>query len=155
MLSVSTIFTENTNKITRSLNIFVRKKKMLLIFFNYISDFYFPQWWWSLEREGPIYKGKERKNSNVCLPYKIIFQLLVILFIIKLYARVNIFRFSEDLQLPPEICDSLKLYFLVKTIFSSSFQIETYSWLVFKQSSLRQKVKILLYHFYLSLYIND
>ena len=99
---------------------------MLLIFFYYIFGFYFPQWWWSLEREGPIYKGKERKNSNVCLPYKIIFQLLVILFIIKLYARVNIFRLSEDLQPPPEICDSSKMHFLVKRIFFFSFQIETF-----------------------------
>ena len=128
---------------------------MLLIFFYYIFGFYFPQWWWSLEREGPIYKGKERKNSNVCLPYKIIYKLLVILFVMKLYARVNVFRFSENLQLPPEICDSSKLYFLVKTTFFSSFQIETFSWLTFKQSSLRQKVKIQFYHSYLPLYIND
>ena len=128
---------------------------MLLIFFYYIFGFHFPQWWWSLEREGPIYKGKERKNSNVCLLYKIIFKLLVILFIMKLYARVNIFWLSENLQLPPEICDSSKLYFLVKTIFFSSLQIETFSWLVFKQSSLRQKVKIQFCHSFLSLYIND
>ena len=75
----------------------------------------------------------------------------MILFIMKLYARVNIFRLSENLQTSPEIYDRSKLYFLVKTIFFSSFQIEKFSGLIFKQSSLRQKFKIQFYHSYLSL----
>ena len=126
------------------------KQTILLIFFYYIFGFYFPQWWRSLEREGRIYKGKERKNNNVCLPYKLIFKFPVTLFIMKLHARVNIFRLSENLQTPPEIRDSSK-FFLVKTIFFSSFQIETFSWLIFKQLSLRQKFKSHFPQSYLSL----
>ena len=89
------------NKTTRSLNIFVRKTSDITNFLLLYIRLLLSTMMMVSGKRRPKYKGKERKNNNVCLPYKLIFKAPVILFIMKLYARVNTFRPSENLQTPP------------------------------------------------------
>ena len=86
--------------------------------------------------------------------YIYIYKISNILVIFRLLGNLLRSRyFSPNLQTPPEIWD--RLYFLVKTICFSSFQIKRFSRFIFKQSSLRQKFKIQFYHSYLSLSFYD